>query len=149
MRKLDEEIFAVNDAFSKAWNERDVKALAGFYAEDGLRVGAMGDVSRGRSEIEEEYRKLLTGSFAGAMVSLEKGTVRRLTRALAVWHGGMEIVRAGGGEPMKGYVVQVMRKEKGRWLILEAHPKFYPAHHTASHYGSPDPREQRPAIKAA
>lgn len=38
----------------------------------------------------------------------------------------MEIHPEGGAAPVKGYVVDVMRKVRGRWLTLEAHPKLFP-----------------------
>jgi hypothetical protein len=37
----------------------------------------------------------------------------------------MDIITADGGAP-KGNAVLMMRKEKGRWLILEAHAKLFP-----------------------
>jgi hypothetical protein len=63
----------------------------------------------------------------GAVVKQERGSVRMLTPELAVWQGGMEIIPAEGGVPLKGYVMQVMKKVGNRWLILEAHPKLFPS----------------------
>ena len=114
-------------AFSDAWSKGDSKAAALFFTEDGMRVGAMGDVQHGRAELEVAYDKLLHGPFAGATVTQERGTVRILTVDLAVWEGGMTIQPAGGAPPLKGYVVQLMKKVDGRWLVLEAHPKLYPS----------------------
>lgn len=113
-------------AFSEAWSRGDAKAAAGFYTEDGVRVGAMGDVQHGRAELEAAYDKLLHGAFAGAKVTQERGAVRMLTPELALWRGGMEITPAGGGPPVKGHVAQIMKKVDGRWLVLEAHPKPFP-----------------------
>jgi hypothetical protein len=48
-----------------------------------------------------------------------------LTQEYAIWQGGLEII-APDGSSRKGHVVQVMKKMDGRWLILEAHPKFFP-----------------------
>jgi ketosteroid isomerase-like protein len=62
----------------------------------------------------------------GAKGKTEKGTIRMLTPELAVWQGGLEIKKPDGSPSMKGYVVQVMKKVQGRWLILEAHPKLFP-----------------------
>jgi len=49
-----------------------------------------------------------------------------LTPELVVWQGGLELEKPDGSPSMKGYVVQVMKKVQGRWLILEAHPKLFP-----------------------
>jgi uncharacterized protein (TIGR02246 family) len=126
--KTDEEaIIAEIQAFSSVWNKADAKAAAAFYTEDGARVGAMGDVQHGRVEIEAAYRKLLTGPFAGATVTQDRGSARMLTGDLAIWQGAIQIQPAGGKPPMKGYVVQVMKKVGDRWLVLEAHPKLFPA----------------------
>jgi hypothetical protein len=53
----------------------------------------------------------------------ERGTIRMLTPDLALWQGGMTIQPPGGAPALKGYVVQLMKKVSGRWLVLEAHPK--------------------------
>lgn len=122
----EEAIIAETQAFSEAWNRGDAKAAASFYTEDGRRVGAFGDVQHGRAEIEAAYERLLRESMPGATVSQERGTVRMLTPEFAVWQGAIEIVPPGGAAPLKGHVVQVMSKVGERWLIVEAHPKFFP-----------------------
>lgn len=113
-------------AFSEAWSKGDAAAAAAFYTEDGLRVGAFGDIQNGRLELHAAYEKLLHQTMPGAVVTQERGTVRMLTPDLAIWQGGMEITPPGGGPHLKGYVVQVMKKVGGRWLVLEGHPKFFP-----------------------
>jgi uncharacterized protein (TIGR02246 family) len=113
-------------AFTAAWSEGDAELAASFFTEDGIRVGAAGDVQRGRAELAAAYARLLHGPFSGATVSQEPGTVRRLTPDLALWQGGMVIRPPGGAVPIEGYVVQLMQRVNGRWLVLESHPKLYP-----------------------
>jgi uncharacterized protein (TIGR02246 family) len=122
----EQRIFDEIDAFTEAWNRGDAKAAAAFFTADGVRVGAMGDVQRGRAELEAAYEKLLGQSLAGASVKQERGSVRMLTPDLAIWQGAMQIVPGPGAPPIKGHVVQVMKKVDDRWLVLEAHPKFFP-----------------------
>ena len=124
--KEQEAITAETQAFAEAWSKGDAKAAASYYTEDGVRVGAFGDVQRGRPEIEAAYEKLLHQTMSGAKAKQERGTVRMLTPELAVWQGALEIIPAGGAAALKGHVVQVMKKVQGRWLILEAHPKLFP-----------------------
>ena len=124
-RSEEEVILDETQAFADAWSQGDAKAAASFYTEDGVRVGAFGDVQKGRAELEAAYDRLLHQTMPGAQVRLERGSVRMLTSDLALWQGGMEILPPGG-EPLRGHVAQVMRKVDGRWLILEAHPKFFP-----------------------
>ena len=123
-------IIAETQAFAEAWNKTDTKAAASFYTEDGVRVGAFGDLQRGRAEIEAAYDRLLRQTMAGAKVKQDVGTVRMLTQDLAVWQGAIEIVTPGASAPLKGHVVQVMKKVGVRWFILEAHPKLFPPPNT-------------------
>jgi uncharacterized protein (TIGR02246 family) len=126
MQSDDEQaIFSEIEAFTEAWNKGDSKAAASFFTDDGVRVGAFGDVQHGRAELEAAYERLLHQTMPGAVVKQERGTVRMLSPELAIWQGGLEIVPPGGAS-MKGYVVQVMKKVEGHWLILEGHPKIYP-----------------------
>ena len=128
MSSTDEQeaIFREIEAFSAAWSRGDAKAAAWFFTEDGVRVGAAGDVQRGRAELEAGYRRLLHGPFTGATVTQERGTLRMLTPDLALWQGAMRIQPPGNGPAIQGYVVQLMQKVNARWLVLEAHPKIYP-----------------------
>ncbi|MBI3360978.1 MAG: SgcJ/EcaC family oxidoreductase [Chloroflexi bacterium] len=126
--ETDEEqaIIKETEAFAEVWSEGDAKAAASFYTEDGVRVGAFGDVQHGQAEIEAAYDRLLHHTMPGAKVKQERGSVRMPSPELAVWQGGIEIIPPGGGPSLKGHVVQVMKKVKGRWLILEGHPKIFP-----------------------
>jgi len=127
VRPQDEEaIHAEIQAFSAAWSSGDAAALAAFYTEDGVRVGAGGDTQQGRDELKIAYEKLLGGPLQGARVVQQRGTIRWLTPDLAVWRGGIEITPPGGAPPIAGHVVQVMKRVDGRWLILEGHPKLFP-----------------------
>jgi uncharacterized protein (TIGR02246 family) len=124
--KDEEDIYRENDSFLEAWNKADAQAAASFFTEDGMRVGAMGDIQHGREEIAAAYDKLLHQGMPGAKAKTEKGTIRMLTPELAVWQGGLEIEKPDGSPPLKGHVMQVMKKVQGRWLVLEAHPKLFP-----------------------
>lgn len=123
---VDEDaIFREVEAFSVAWNGGDFATAASFFTDDAVRVGALGDRQQGRAEIAKGYQRLLDGVFAGATVRQERGTVRMLTPDFAIWQAGIEIAPQTGA-PMKGHVVQVMKKVGGRWLVLETHPKLFP-----------------------
>ena len=119
-------IYTEIGAFAEAWNKGDAKAAALFFTEDGVRVGVSGDIQQGHAELEKAYDRLLHQTMPGAAVSMERGAIRMLTPEFALWQGGLEITPPDGGRVLKGYVVQVMQKVRGRWLVLEAHPKFYP-----------------------
>jgi uncharacterized protein (TIGR02246 family) len=126
MESSDEQaIFDETEAFAEAWNRGDAKAAASFFTDDGDRVGAFGDLQHGRPEIEAAYDQLLHQTMPGATVKQERGSVRMLSPDLAIWQGGLEIVPPVDS-PLRGHVVQVMKKVDGRWLILEGHPKIFP-----------------------
>lgn len=120
----EEAIYREVQAFAEVWNRGNANALAEFYTEDAVRVGAFGDIQHGRAEIEAAYDRLLHGTMPGATVRMERGTIRMLGPDLAVWQGGLEVVATGA--VLKGHVVQVMQKQGDRWLVVEAHPKFFP-----------------------
>jgi uncharacterized protein (TIGR02246 family) len=113
-------------AFTEAWNRGDARAAAAFFTENGLRVGAFGDVQNGRDEIEAAYTRLLHETMPGATVNQDEGSIRILSSDLAIVQGGIEIIPPGDASPLRGYIVEIRKKVGGRWLILEAHPKLYP-----------------------
>ena len=122
----EEQVIQATQDFLVAWNNGDAKTASLFYTEDGVRVGAFGDVQRGRHEIELAYDKLLHQTMPGATVKQERGSVRMLTSDLALWQGSIEIIPSNGDTPLKGYVIQVMKKVNNKWLVLEGHPKLFP-----------------------
>lgn len=117
------------DAFIETWNRGDAEGLMDFHTDDTVRVGVAGDVQHGKTELKAAFSKLFGGSLGGAKLKIENSTVRMLTPDLAVWQGPMEITPVSGS-PLKGYAVQIMRKIGDRWLILEAHLKFFPLPHS-------------------
>jgi uncharacterized protein (TIGR02246 family) len=126
MHNESESIISEIRAFADIWNRGDAKTAASFFTEDGLRVGAFGDVQQGRDEIEAAYDRLMHQTMPGARLEQEDGTVRMLTPEMALWQARIEIIPPGNDNPIKGYVVQIMKKVDDRWLILEAHPKLFP-----------------------
>ena len=122
----EDAIIAEVVAFTAAWNTADATAAASFFTEDGARVGAFGDMQHGRAELAAAYSQLFRGPMAGAAIRQERGSVRMLAPGLALWQGGIE-VQPPGGPVLKGHVVQIMKQVGARWLVLEAHPKFFPS----------------------
>jgi uncharacterized protein (TIGR02246 family) len=84
------------EAFSQAWSRGDAHAAASFFTEDGVRVGAFGDVQHGRAEIAAAYERLLHQTMPGATVVQDRGSVRMLSDGVALWQGGIQIIPAAG-----------------------------------------------------
>ena len=122
----ERDIIELHGVFAAAWSRGDSTAAAATYTEDGVRVGAFGDIQHGRAEIKAAYDRLLGGQFKGASATFGAQSVRILSSDYAIWQAPMEIHPAGGAAPVKGYAIDVMRKVGGRWLTLEAHPKLFP-----------------------
>ena len=111
--------------FMTHWSAGDAAGCASVFVEDGKRVGARGDVQHGRAEIEQAYAKLFSGPFQGAKVTGGPATVRPLGHDYALCEAAFTIIPAQG-EPLEGYSVDVMQKSRGRWWVLESHPKLFP-----------------------
>lgn len=77
-------IVELHDVFAAAWSKGDTTSAAATYAEDGVRVGAFGDIQQGRAAIKAAYDKLLGGPFKGARVSLGAQSVRVLSSEHAI-----------------------------------------------------------------
>jgi uncharacterized protein (TIGR02246 family) len=122
----EEQLHQVHEEFAATWSKGDGEGAAKFWTEDGVRVGAGGDVQHGRKEIAAALAKLFDGRFKGAQVKIGRGTVRMLTPELCLYQGEMQIEPPGGAPPIKGYYLEVMKKIAGKWLMLESHPKLYP-----------------------
>lgn len=119
------EVLGLERDFIAAWNRGDAHAAAAVYVEDGTRVGAFGDVSYGRKEIEAAYAKLLQGMMKGATADWQP-SVRLLSAEIAVARGPLVIHPAGGGSAICGYAVDIWKKSGSRWQLVEGHPKLFP-----------------------
>lgn len=119
------EVLRLEREFIVAWNRGDARAAAALYADDGIRVGAFGDVSHGRTEIEAAYAKLLRGTMTGATADWQP-SVRVLSAEIAVARGALVIQPAGGGAAVRGYAVDIWKKSGSRWQLVEGHPKLFP-----------------------
>jgi uncharacterized protein (TIGR02246 family) len=126
MQPDDNQIIELHQQFAALWSRGDATAAAALFSEDAVRVGAAGDIQHGRAEIAAALDRLVNGRFKGATVKVEPGQVRKLGDEFAIWQAPMEIHPPKDSPPIKGYVIDVMKKHGGRWEILETHPKLFP-----------------------
>ncbi len=119
------EVLRLEREFIAAWNKGDAQAAAAVYAGDGTRVGAFGDVSHGRKEIQAAYATLLQGMMKGATADWQP-SVRLLSADIAVAQGSLVIHPVGGRPAIRGYSVDIWKKSGGRWQLVEGHPKLFP-----------------------
>ena len=111
--------------FMSRWSSGDAAGCAALFAEDGVRVGARGDIEHGRTEIEQAYSRLFGGPFKGAKVASGAAVIRPLGEQYSLSEAPFTITTAAGAT-MEGFSVDVLHKVHGRWWILESHPKLYP-----------------------
>lgn len=124
MTAPESEILSREKEFISAWKAGDARGAAAVYPEDGVRVGAFGDISKGRTEIENAYQKLFSGPMKGATIEWTP-SVRMLSTDVGVAEGPI-LIQPPGGKPMPGYAIDVWVKRDGRWWLAEGHPKLFP-----------------------
>ena len=108
-------ILALDDAFVRAYNKGDSKALAAMFAEDAEVVEAEGDRYEGRDQIE----KRLADTFAaspGVKIAIETDAIRFLSPEVAR-EEGRSLVTPAEGSPVESSFTVLYVKRDGRWLI--------------------------------
>ena len=108
-------ILALDEAFVRAYNKGDSKALAAMFAEDAEVVEAEGDRYQGRDRIE----KRLADTFAaspGVKIAIETDAIRFLSPEVAQ-EEGRSLVTPAEGSPVESSFTVLYVKRDGRWLI--------------------------------
>ena len=104
------------EAFTKAYNGHDAKAVAELFALKAEVTDEDGNVVKGREAIEQDFARTFT-AFPDSKIQIEIGSIRFLTPNIAVEEG---IVR---GQPVPDLAVNVSGyiavhvKAEGRWVI--------------------------------
>lgn len=113
-------IEAANSDWVPAMKRRDAKAIASFYAEDGVLIAPDGKALQGRDAVEASYAKGMTASFrfvGGGIV--QDGVVLAPGPLIYEWgHAGIEIERDGKTVHSAGnYLTVWKRNAAGKWEI--------------------------------
>lgn len=101
--------------YAKAYNNRDAKALARFFAEDVEYTDENGELTEGRKGIEE----LLQDNFAqnqGATIDIEVDSVMALAPDV-IEEKGVTTVTSPSGEQRSSAYSAIHVKKDGQWLI--------------------------------
>ncbi len=118
-------IRALQDAFVKAYNAADAKALSDFFTDDAEVIDSAGEATRGRAEITAMY----TESFKdakGLKLESTSESIRFLTPDVARVEG--QSLLSGGGAidtTEAGTFAALMVRRDGRWRLAEL--RDYPA----------------------
>lgn len=113
-------IEAANADWVPAMKRKDAKAIARFYADDGVLIGPNGQATQGRDAVEKFYAQRLEGSarfLSGSLV--QDGVVLVPGPMIYEWgHAEMEVER--DGKVVRGagnYLTVWKRNASGTWQI--------------------------------
>ena len=107
---------------AEAWNRHDAGAYADLFTEDGDVVNVLGWWWRGRAEIKSKLTEAFAFVFRDSRLTITEVHVRFLDPRTAIVHVRWKLEGAktppGASEPPRdGIQLQVLRKERDRWLI--------------------------------
>jgi uncharacterized protein (TIGR02246 family) len=101
------------EAFTRAFNAGDAKAVAAFWTKDGEYVSADGDSVRGRDELEKTYTEFFKNN-PKATIEVAIQSVRLLGRYTALEEGSLKLKLPGDKEPgVSRYSVLHVREDDG------------------------------------
>jgi uncharacterized protein (TIGR02246 family) len=104
------------DGFARAFQQRDPRAIAGLFAEDGEAVDAEGGTIQGRRPLEEHYAARLADAPGDKLET----TVERivfLAPGIARVTGRTQVNPTDGSAPVGGRFAGIYVKRDGRWLL--------------------------------
>jgi uncharacterized protein (TIGR02246 family) len=106
----------LQQAASAAFAKGDAKAMAARYAPEGDRLGADGQMTKGRAALEKGYANLLAQN-KGAALRISPDSLRFITSDVAITDGTVELTPAPESGPSKMHATVVYVKRDGKWLI--------------------------------
>ena len=112
--------------FEIIFNQKDAKAAAAFWSEDGDFITYLGGHLNGRQEIEKYHQNIFVQFYQGAQNKLFDPSIRFLNSDIAAVDVKWEMTNAttadGKSRPtFKGIMVWTMTKENGNWFIKIMH----------------------------
>jgi len=109
----------VVDAFAKAYNTRDAKALAALFTPDAQIVDEEGNAARGREAIERVFGRVFS-KHAKGRIEIAVQSIRFVSPAVAVEEGTSTVTRAPGEPPERSRYMVVHVNQDGRWQMAYA-----------------------------
>ncbi len=112
--------------FENAFDAKDPKETARFWAEDGEFVTYQGKLLQGHQEVENYFQNTFAQFYKTAKNTLFAPTVKFIKPDVAAVDVKWEITGRTDADgkalpSMKGIMVWTMTKEKGKWLIKVMH----------------------------
>jgi uncharacterized protein (TIGR02246 family) len=104
------------DAFSKAFDRADAKALAALWTENGSLADDRGQVLKGRQAIEDQYATLFK-EHPGAKMEIMIQSIEFPAPSVAVEDGLARAVDKNGASPAASRYTAVHVLHDGKWLM--------------------------------
>lgn len=124
--KVDPSLAASVKKFNEAFNRRDPKEVASFWAEEGTLISPVGERGNGRAEVAKVYGHDVETILNGTTSTFRIDSVRQLKGDRALLDLDHEIQNArmpdGTTGTMKLHVVILAQKKGAGWLWLDARP---------------------------
>jgi uncharacterized protein (TIGR02246 family) len=118
--KTDEAAIRANaDAFEKAYNAKDAKAIAALFAPDGQIEDKDGDVSVGRKAIEKVFADMFSEA-PKKHIDVTVESIRFIGPDLAIEEGSTKEIFEPGEPPENDRYTALHVKRDGKWLMALA-----------------------------
>lgn len=112
----DTAIRATADAFVKAFDRGDARAVAALWTEDGTMADDRGEIFKGRKAIEDQYAKFFK-AYPGAKMEITVKSVDFPTPSMAVEDGTAQVIDHPAAPPVASRYTAVHVLENGKWLM--------------------------------
>lgn len=113
---VERAIRATSQAFAKAFNAGDAKAVAALWTADGDYVDEQGKASRGRAAIEKQYVTFFDKN-PGASIQVRVDSVRAINDHTAIEDGVAQLDSRGGDQMTRSRYTAVHTLVDGKWLM--------------------------------
>ena len=128
----EETIREAVEAFVRAFNAGDAKAVVADWTADGQYTDEDGNVFRGRDAMEKAYARLFA-AHPGATIAVSIESLRFQGAETAVEKGIARVTPGGGSAPTAARYTLVHVKRAGKWLLAVGHDAAYTVVASADH----------------
>ena len=114
----DESTIRANvEAFVKAYNAGDAKAVANLFAPEAQTIDEDGETTQGREAIERKTAATFADAPQGR-IQIDVGSIRMIGSALAIETGRAKVTSSPGKEPnVSRYSAVHVKSRGGKWLL--------------------------------
>jgi uncharacterized protein (TIGR02246 family) len=104
------------NGFARAFQQRDPKAIAALFTEDGEAIDAEGGTIQGRRALEEHYASRIAEA-PGDRLETNVEAIAFLAPGIARVTGRTQLTTSDGSTPVGGHFAGIFAKRDGRWLL--------------------------------